>query len=111
LSEFVSTACEMIFLLNKRHCPYYKWSFRALRGVDVLSELASPLEYLLTSDNDEKGVRVKKEMIEDIALAIAGELKRQGVADCDGSYLEPYGFAAQNKIKSAELRNMHILIG
>lgn len=111
LSEFVNTACETVFLLNRRHCPYYKWIFRAMRDLDLLPELASPLEFLLTSDNDEKGSRVKKEIIEDIAHAIAQEMKKQNIAHCDGTYLEPYGYAVQNRIKSAELRNMHILIG
>ena len=49
--------------------------------------------------------------MEDIALAVADELKNQGLADCEGNYLEPYGFAIQKRIKNAELRNMHVLVG
>ena len=109
LSEFVRGAIEMIFLLNKKHCPYYKWSFRALKTLPKLSDMAEPLEFLLTADNENK--KVKRDIIEDIALAITNEIKAQGLADCKESYLEPYGFAMLKRIKSAELRNMHILVG
>lgn len=109
LAEFVRGACEMIFLLNKKHCPYYKWAFRAMKGLDKLSNMTEPLEFLLTADSDSK--KVKCEIIEDIAFAVADELKRQELANCKGSYLEPYGFALLKQIKSAELRNMHILLG
>ena len=109
LSEFVRGAIEMIFLLNKKHCPYYKWSFRALKTLSKLSDMTEPLEFLLTADNENK--KVKRDIIEDIALAIANEIKAQGLADCEESYLEPYGFAMLKRIRSAELRNMHILVG
>lgn len=111
LAEFVKNAIQMAFLLNKMHCPYYKWMFRAMGELKKLSELAAPLEFLLTSDNDAAGIKVKSEIIEDVALAVANELRAQGLADCEGSYLEPYAYAVQKRIKSAELRNMHILVG
>ena len=44
--QFVSSAMHVIFLLNKKYMPYYKWSFRALRELDKLSELSFDLEYL-----------------------------------------------------------------
>ena len=82
-----------------------------MRTLDILSEMTAPLEFLLTAENDAAGRGVKREIVEDISLAVANEIKRQGIADCRGSYLEPFGFAVQKKIKSAELRNMHILLG
>ena len=48
LHEFVSAGLSMIFLLNRRYMPYYKWSFRAARELPVLREAAGELERLLT---------------------------------------------------------------
>lgn len=111
LCDFVRNAVETVFLLNGKHCPYYKWAFKAMRSLEILGDMTAPLEFLLTADNDVAGKKVKAEIVEDIALAVANELKRQGLADCQGNYLEPFGFALQKRIKSAELRNMHILVG
>ncbi len=111
LVEFVKNAAQAAFLLEGRHCPYYKWTLRAMRDLDKHAELAAPLEFLLTADNDEKGRKVKMDIVEDICLFFANELRDAKLADCPENYLEPFGFALQKRIKSAELRNMHILVG
>ena len=111
LDDFVRNAVEMIFLLNRKHCPYYKWMFRSLRTLEKLSDLADPLEFLLTADNDSLGKKVKQEIIEDVCLAISKELVSQGLSDAKENYLEPHGFSVQKRIKTAEIRNLHILIG
>jgi len=111
LSDYVKSACQMIYLLNKKHCPYYKWMIKGVRSLDILSNLADPLEFLLTSENDNYGKNVKKEIIEDISLAVAKEIKNQGIGSAEGSYLEPYGYSIIKNIKNSEIRNLHILIG
>lgn len=111
LDDFVRNAVEIIFLLNKKHCPYYKWMFRSMRTLDKVSDLAAPLEFLLTADNDKQGRKVKAEIIEDVCLAIANELRTQNLSDAKDSYLEPHGFSVQKRIKAAEIRNLHILVG
>lgn len=111
LAEFVKCTAQAVFLLNRRHCPYFKWTLRALKELPILADLADPLEFLLTADNDRQGNKVKLEIVEDIAHAIIAELGVQNLAKLNGNYLEPFGFALQKQIKSAELRNMHILVG
>lgn len=110
LCQFVKDACNAFFLLDRRHAPYYKWIFRALRETRF-GEYADALEFMLTSENDEAGIKVKSEMIEDIAHAVITELKAQELADKQGNYLEPFAYALQKKIKSAQIRNLHILVG
>ncbi len=111
LTEFVKNACQVFFLLEGKHCPYYKWMFRAMKELTNFGEYADVLQFLLTSDNDEGGKRVKCEIVEDIARAVILELKKREIADCEGNYLEPFAYAIIKRIKSAELRNLHILIG
>lgn len=108
LSRFVNSASEMIFLLNRRHMPYYKWVFRAMRDLPLFADLCAPLEFLLTAENDEKTQAVKKGIVEDICLAVSKELKKQGLATCEGNYLEPYAYEINKSIKLAELRNLYL---
>lgn len=110
LCEFVKSACQTAFLLEKKHMPYYKWAFKAMRTLDKFGEFASPLEFLLTADNDEKGKKVKREIVEDVCGAFAKEINEQFELGVEGVYLEPFGYAIQKRIKNAEIRNLHVIL-
>ena len=107
--QFVSSAMHVIFLLNKKYMPYYKWSFRALRELDKLSELSFDLEYLISSGNSECEVAPKQIKIERISTEIIKILLEQGISDFCENELEGHAYAVNSKISDAELRNMHIL--
>ena len=107
--QFVSSAMHVIFLLNKKYMPYYKWSFRALRELDKLSELSFDLEDLISSGNKEHDVTQKQIKIERISTEIIKMLLEQGISDFCENELEGHAYAVNSKISDAELRNMHIL--
>lgn len=107
--EFVSSAMSAVFLLNRRYQPYYKWRFRALRELENLSELAKPLEHILTSGNDAESAKTKKALIEQICAAVRAELRTQGLSDAQGEDLERHAYALNDTIENSELRNMHVL--
>lgn len=48
LGEFVRNGLSMIFLLNNRYMPFYKWAFKAARALPKLAQTAALLESLLT---------------------------------------------------------------
>ena len=47
----------MIFLLNQRHMPFYKWAFRALGELPLLSEQRPALERILSEPRETSGER------------------------------------------------------
>lgn len=103
--EFVKSALSVIFLLNRRYQPYYKWSFRALRDLPQLSELAAPLEALLGSGKAvEQAAR-----IETVAASVLALLREQELSRAAGADLERHAYAVNDSIKDAALRNLHIL--
>ena len=110
LFEFVTNAIELAFLLNRKHCPYYKWALRSMDGLDKFAELKQPLEYLLIADNDKAGQSVKKAIVEDISLALANEINAQFDLGVEGGFLEPYAYAIQKRIKNSDIRNLHIVL-
>lgn len=109
LSEFVKSACEMIFLLNRSHMPYYKWCFRAMGELGRLSDLRDALEFLLTAENDAPGQKIKAQVIEDICASVITELKEQKLTGGSWSYLEPHGFEIQERIELPAIKALHIL--
>ena len=110
LFEFVTNAIELAFLLDRKHCPYYKWALRSMDGLDKFAELKQPLEYLLIADNDKAGQSVKKAIVEDISLALANEINAQFDLGVEGGFLEPYAYAIQKRIKNSDIRNLHIVL-
>ncbi len=101
--QFVREALGMVFLLNRRYMPYYKWAFRALRELERLSELAEPLGSIL--------IDPREETIEAVSAAVIAELKRQGLTAGNWDYLEPHAYEITKHIRGAEIAALHVMEG
>lgn len=109
--EFVQSALHCIYLLNRTYMPYYKWSFRGLKTLSCLGELAKDLEYLISSGNTAGEAEKKAALIETICAAIADELRSQGLTDLQNAELEQQAYALNDTIQDHNIRNLHILQG
>ena len=107
--EFAKSTMEVIFLLNRRYQPYYKWSFRAMRELPVLSVTAELLEYLITSDNYDDAAEEKYNVIEGIVMDIIDELNKQQLSQAICGDLEKHAFSVNDSITDSYIRNLHIL--
>ena len=107
--EFVKSAMSVIFLLNNKYQPYYKWAFRALRNLPKLSLEAEMFEYLLTTNNDGEMSEEKYYAIEGIAADIIDELAEQELTKAICGDLEKHAYSVNDSIADSSLRNMHIL--
>lgn len=111
LCEFVKSTSALIYLLNRKFMPYYKWMLKGLTRLEVLGNLSDSLEFLLTAENS-KDMRVtKSEIVENIAFQVITELKKQNLTSSDSDYLEDHAISVSSRIKDSELRNLHILYG
>ncbi len=111
LGQFVRDAAETVFLLNRRHMPYYKWCFRALRALPLLGDMAEPLEFLLTGENGGEGDALKRQLVEDVYASVLRELAAQGLCRGGADYLEGPAFEIQRGIRNREIRALHIMDG
>ena len=109
--EFVKSAMEAVFLMNREYMPYYKWSFRALRALPRLSLEAELLEYLLTTDNDGDTAEAKADVIEGIAADIIDALMEDGLTRATCGDLEKHAYSVNDSISDGGLRSRHILAG
>ena len=106
--EFVKAALNVAFLLNRRYAPYYKWTFRALAELSVLSELYGELEYLISSANGEEAGR-KAEIIEGVCARVISELRAQALSGAACEEIEAHAYAVNDKISDGGVRNLHVL--
>ena len=109
VAEFVNTALKVIFLLNKKYMPYYKWTFRALRELEKLNGVYDDLEYLISSGNNEKEAEEKQAMIESVSAQVIAELSAQKLTRVDSPELERHAYSVNDMIKDPEIRNQNIL--
>lgn len=107
LAEFAKAVCEAVFLLNRAHMPYYKWMYRAMRGLPRHAEIANELELLLAAPYDEKENTAR---IERIAEALERTLVEDGLSADAGDYLEGYAYSVKNHIADPNLRNSDVMI-
>ena len=96
LSEFVKSAISVIYLLNNRYEPFYKWAFRGMRELPRLSELEKTLTELLVSGEETFG---KLQLIEEVAEKISAELTVQGLSRANGSTLHAHAYSVMENGK------------
>ena len=109
MTDFVNAACAAVFLLNRRHMPYYKWQFRAMEELEILGNMKDALEFLLTGENDAAGQRLKAQVVEDICAQVVGELRRQKLTCGSWEYLEPHAHDLMEHIENPQIRALHVM--
>lgn len=111
LADFVKNTASIIFLLNKKHSPFYKWVFRGLMELEILSEVVEDLEWIINAENSYVNSNCIKDRIEKVSVLIIEELKNQKLTFGDWDYLEPHAYEVMKRIKDEEIRNLHLMVG
>lgn len=104
LFEFVDNASYILFELNNKPTPYYKWRFRSARTLMVCSKVLPLLEALLL---DEKCDKIA--LIASITNSFCLELFKSGYTQTLCTSLEEASFQTQSGIENQQLRKTHIM--
>ena len=100
-AEFINESIYMIYLLNKKYMPFYKWMHKDMRFLPILGkEVHNLLNNLISIQNSEK-----PETAEKICGLIINELKIQGISENKSDFLLDHGPDIQRKISDESLRN------
>lgn len=102
-AEFLQTAGSMIYLMNKRYCPFYKWMHRGLKTLPLLGEESAKLMDGFISATD---VACSAQIIEKISEIIIEELKKEGLTSSNSDFLLDHGPEIQSRIKDDQLRRI-----
>jgi len=105
--EFVNATLKTLFLLNNRYMPYYKWSFKAIRRLENMGDIADMLSSLLFGDI--LCAEQKYDTIEKTASIIINLLQSKNLTNAICGDLEKHAYSVNDKILDGEIRNMHIL--
>lgn len=109
-TRFVESTMKVLFLLENRYLPYYKWSFRALCNLDGGKEIAELLSSIIFGDSRNINIAQEKyTAIEKAAALVIDKLNEQNLTDAVCGDLEKHAYSVNDKIKDGNIRNMHIL--
>ena len=109
--DFVKNAVHTVYLLNGKYAPYYKWIFKGMRDLPVLSSLEDPLSFLIETGNSPAEASGKAEMIEDIAAMICDEYRRQGLSAATCINFSTHANSITDGIRDVTIRNLHLMDG
>ena len=126
LSEFIKHTISMVYLLNKRYTPFYKWMHRGMKDLPLLSEIGDILrllaerelqadawkdtgcdDYVYTLNTKDQCVII----IEAICQILLQELTAQGLTEGDDNFLESHTLTMMEKIKDPSIRSLQIMEG
>lgn len=105
---FCSDILSLVFLLNKRYAPYYKWRHRAVAALPILGEF---IHNRIKALMDARSSKTKSDIIEEISVAIIDELRTEGLTGLRSDFLLDHGPAVHDKITDNRLRQRDVWIG
>jgi hypothetical protein len=113
LSSFMEAAVSIVYLLNRRYRPFYKWMHRGMKELPILGGTCRQLLADLCAEKTETGSDVfagRERTIEQISALIVAELTVEGLSASASDFLLDHGHAVHAKIRDQDLRNLHVML-
>ena len=111
ISEFVKAAVSMVYLLNRRYMPFYKWMLRGMEELRTLREVKPMLESLLTIKDSGDTLFDKVQIIENICIQVRQELEGQGFIVNGDNFLERSCGQVMGKITNPKIKSLPVMYG
>lgn len=118
LSEYMKGMMDLIFLLNRKYSPYYKWQHKAMANLEILPEVGDILTAIgdMGSQRDAwKDYSYQTEVntndmiamtIEIVAKLVVNCLQEMGLSQSDNPYLEVQALEVFKHMKEDETSNV-----
>ncbi len=119
LSTFMEAAISIVYLLNKRYRPFYKWMHRGMKDLPVLGaecfRLLADLcaESGCRADGGRTAAEVfegREEIVEKVSALIIAELTVEGLSDSESDFLLDHAHEVQARIENQALRSLHVMV-
>ena len=113
LSTFMESVISLIYLLNKRYRPFYKWMHRGMRELPVLGAPCYQSLADLCAEADQAAdatFAARERIIEEISVSIIARLTIEGLSDSDSDFLLDHAHAVQATIENQALRSLPVMM-
>lgn len=100
VTSFCTDTISLVFLLNRRFTPFYKWMHRGVRDLPVLGGRTHAMIEELTRERED---RVRASLIEETCALVAGQLVAEGLSDSRSDFLLDHAHSVHGRIRDPEL--------
>lgn len=108
-SKFIEAAISLIYLLNYRYMPFYKWMHVGLISLPILgTKIYQLIQNLVVSNNfanTKNNLNDKLELVNIICGSIVEELRKQQLSESKSNYFIDHSEIIKSKIENEELRD------
>jgi hypothetical protein len=106
-TKFCADMISLIFLLNKKYVPFYKWMHRAVKGLPILGQQIGEgiQDLMMCGDYPKKAL-----LIEDLCRLVIQYLRKEGLSDSTSDFLLDHGPVIQGKINNPRIRQRNVWI-
>lgn len=108
-SEFVKATVSIVYLLNKKYMPFYKWMFTGLAEMEKLREIHPMLNNLMAIADTPENINRKVSMMEEICIKVREELNRQGITENKDNFLANHCAAIMSLVADPQIRKLPFL--
>ena len=109
LDQFVEAAIRVLYLLNKRYCPYYKWMWRGLERLPGQYGIPALLRSLAAGRVMDREETLA--LVDAVCRQMTGLLLLRGYTVSQESFLERQAYCVTESIADPQLRHLPILMG
>ncbi len=105
-AAFVKDVMHLVYLLNNRYAPFYKWMHYGMRRLSVLGEPVAAVLEAMMLHGETVSAGASQDMIEEICSLLISEIRTQGLTDVpEGEcYMVPHGESIHEHIEHEALR-------
>ena len=110
VSRFVEAALGMLFLLNRRYMPFYKWAWHIGQGLPFMGESsAQALKRIASTPLVHGGGETVCREVEELCARFAAALREQGLSSEKDSWLWAHGPQLAARISDPEIARLNLL--
>ncbi len=107
--EFIKTAISMVYLLNHKYMPFYKWMFRGMEQLERLRDAKPMLEQLAAIPDIPANAEKKISLIEAVCIMVRDELEQQGIVRGKDPFLNSHCREVMSLISDPKIRNLPVM--
>lgn len=109
IGEFIQAACSMLYLLERKYMPFYKWAFRGMQEFTLCRAQADALQQLIALGNGAETAAQRQNIIESVCAFTAQELCRQGFSNTQEAFLQAHLPSIMAGIMDPQIRQLHVM--